>query len=605
MIKDFRFEPIVSSADSFLHQPVTAILSLVLLLTAAYNGNAQSSNLVLENIHKELFEGELYHSTLSDSAILARAHWAKKQVKDTLSASLVAEIHNIYGGILRHRNNYSKSLECYKTSNSLNEKYGFHYREYVNLGHLLWYIGDRKTARAYYERQIIHYRDSLAEGSPSRLNGMAWGTLHVGRSILADSAERAVTLIRKAIDLWELAGEENRESGAIAYAYSLLAEQSFRNRDLVKLRPLIDSMSFWSKLENVNDGRLELYRAELYLLEGKVDSALHAVNYSLDSTYLTNLEKAYKIKSEVMVKMGNYKEALELKNMSDSIEAIGRDHFGSIAYYREQESLNEIRFLQQLERKEQEKQRTNLLFGAGFLGLLSLGLFARVRLINRSKKMIAKERDRSENLLLNILPEEVAKELKENGQAEAREYDHATILFTDFKQFTEKSELLTAKELVEEINVVFKAFDGICEKFGIEKIKTIGDSFMAAGGLPVPDELSTRNSVLAALEMQAFIENRHSELNIQGKQSFKMRVGLHTGPVIAGIVGVKKFQYDIWGDTVNTASRMESHGGVGMVNISQATYDLIKGDSQFKFEHRGKIEAKGKGEVDMYFVNLA
>ena len=152
--------------------------------------------------------------------------------------------------------------------------------------------------------------------------------------------------------------------------------------------------------------------------------------------------------------------------------------------------------------------------------------------------------------------------------------------------------------LVREID----AFDGIMGKYGIEKIKTIGDSYMAAGGLPVPTEGSVKNTVMAALEMQRFISMRKVEMDAIGKHAFQMRLGIHTGPIVAGIVGVKKFQYDIWGDTVNTASRMESKGEGGKVNISKTTYDLLKDDKSFAFEIRGKIEAKGKGEIEMYFV---
>jgi class 3 adenylate cyclase len=252
---------------------------------------------------------------------------------------------------------------------------------------------------------------------------------------------------------------------------------------------------------------------------------------------------------------------------------------------------------------ERVRRGRNLLTGGGLLVLLlATGLWSRLRYVRKSRAIIAKERDRSENLLLNILPAEIAEELKDKGHADARDYDMVSILFTDFKEFTQTAEKMSATELVAEINVCFKEFDAIVAKYGIEKIKTIGDAYMAAGSLPVPDERAAYNTVMAALEMSEFIVARKALREAEGKIGFEMRVGIHTGPVVAGIVGVKKFQYDIWGDTVNTASRMESHGEVGKVNISGTTYALVRSEPPFRFEPRGKIDVKGKGEVEMYFV---
>ena len=177
-------------------------------------------------------------------------------------------------------------------------------------------------------------------------------------------------------------------------------------------------------------------------------------------------------------------------------------------------------------------------------------------------------------------------------------------MFTDFKDFTRVSETVSAEMLVEELHTCFSAFDSILQKHNIEKIKTIGDSYMAAGGLPVSSKESTKNSVLAALEMQSFIEANRTQRASENKAAFQMRAGIHTGVVVAGIVGVKKFHYDIWGDAVNTASRMESSGAVGCVNISETTYELIKDEPMFKFQCRGKVQTKGKGEMGMYFVSL-
>ena len=254
----------------------------------------------------------------------------------------------------------------------------------------------------------------------------------------------------------------------------------------------------------------------------------------------------------------------------------------------------------------EELRRRNLQRNAFIGGFVLMLALAGTFLFQRNR--INKERRRSEELLLNILPEEVADELKEKGEAQARHFDTATILFTDFKGFTQLSEKVTPAELVAELNTCFKAFDAIMGKYRIEKIKTIGDAYMAAGGLPDPKHGSPADVVRAALEMQDFMKAHKVEREAQGKPCFEMRVGIHTGPVVAGIVGVKKFQYDIWGDTVNTAARMESSGEVGKVNISEATYALVKdastplGETAFTFAPRGKVQAKGKGDLEMYFV---
>ncbi len=218
----------------------------------------------------------------------------------------------------------------------------------------------------------------------------------------------------------------------------------------------------------------------------------------------------------------------------------------------------------------------------------------------KEKNEANKQRQRSDELLLNILPQEVAEELKSKGEAESKLIDNVTVLFTDFKGFTAMSEQLTAKELVRDIHECFSAFDHIMEKYGMEKIKTIGDAYMASGGLPTVNETHATDAVNAAIEILQFIEDGKALKIAKDLPYFDIRIGVHTGPVVAGIVGVKKFAYDIWGDTVNTASRMESSGEAGKVNISGTTYELVK--DQFIFTHRGKIQAKGKGELDMYYV---
>ncbi|MEZ5017106.1 MAG: adenylate/guanylate cyclase domain-containing protein [Flavipsychrobacter sp.] len=212
-------------------------------------------------------------------------------------------------------------------------------------------------------------------------------------------------------------------------------------------------------------------------------------------------------------------------------------------------------------------------------------------------KEIVEEKKKSDDLLLNILPSEVADELKENGTTKAKHFDHVTVIFTDFVDFTKTGSRLSPEELVNELDTCFKAFDEICAKYHIEKIKTIGDAYMAVCGLPTAVADHAINTVQAALEIKAFIADRRKH---SPDTSFRIRIGIHSGDVVAGIVGIKKFAYDIWGDTVNTAARMESYSEPDQINISEHTYELVK--DQFNCTSRGNIEVKGKGAIAMYFV---
>jgi class 3 adenylate cyclase/Tfp pilus assembly protein PilF len=221
-------------------------------------------------------------------------------------------------------------------------------------------------------------------------------------------------------------------------------------------------------------------------------------------------------------------------------------------------------------------------------------------LLTTQNEIIESERKKSDALLLNILPVETAEELKEKGFAEARTFESVTVMFTDFKDFTKVAEMLDAKSLVKEIDSVFKKFDEIITNHNIEKIKTIGDAYMAAAGLPIENKTHATDMVMAALEILNTIEEIKLDRKNNGLPFFEIRIGIHTGPVVAGIVGTKKFAYDIWGDAVNVASRMESSGEAGKINISGSTYALIK--DQFICDYRGKVTAKNKGEIDMYFV---
>jgi len=234
------------------------------------------------------------------------------------------------------------------------------------------------------------------------------------------------------------------------------------------------------------------------------------------------------------------------------------------------------------------------------IGMLAFGLFRRNNYIQKTKKIIEEERNRSDSLLLNILPEETAQELKINGKVEAKRFESVTVLFTDFKDFTKYSESLAPEKLVKSIDFYFSRFDEIIEKYDLEKIKIVGDSFMCAGGLPFPTVDHALKVTLAAFEIMQFVEDTKL-INNSEIVHFDVRIGINTGPVVAGVVGTKKFAYDIWGDTVNVASRMETSSKEGKINVTENTYLLIK--NYFDCEFRGQIEVKNKGTMKMYFVN--
>jgi adenylate cyclase len=222
------------------------------------------------------------------------------------------------------------------------------------------------------------------------------------------------------------------------------------------------------------------------------------------------------------------------------------------------------------------------------------------QIINKRTEDLVIEKEKSEALLANVLPKNTASEIMSKGKATKIKYNFVTVLFSDIQGFTKIAEEMNPEVLIDELDKFFFYFDSVVEKYGIEKIKTIGDAYMCAGGIPEKNRTNPVEVILAALEMQLYMKNLKETSELEGMKYWDIRIGIHTGTVVAGVVGQKKLSYDIWGDTVNTASRMESSGEAGKINISGTTYEFVK--DFFTCDYRGKMPVKYKGELEMYFV---
>ena len=220
--------------------------------------------------------------------------------------------------------------------------------------------------------------------------------------------------------------------------------------------------------------------------------------------------------------------------------------------------------------------------------------------LDEARRTLEAEKGKSDELLRNILPDKIAEELKRGNRVEPRYHAAATIMFTDFEGFTRFAESTEPRVLIDELNQYFTAFDEIVGRHNLEKLKTIGDAYMCAGGLPEENRSHPVDACLAALEIQDFMARTNRRRESMGLTPWPLRIGIHTGPVMAGVVGKMKFTYDIWGDAVNIAALMESNGEAGRITLSESTYHRVK--ERFETEPRGKIEVKHKGRLDTYFL---
>ncbi len=363
-------------------------------------------------------------------------------------------------------------------------------------------------------------------------------------------------------------------------------------------------------------GRPYAFISKAYLKNNEIEKAIYyaEMGFQMGKKWFDQItiSDAASTLTDAYAILGNYRKAYfylhELTSLKDSVfQGSAKQKVAEMqSNFDSEKKINEQKITREKDKEiaQQQIQKEKILrnsFVVGtFLSMLFLVvLWNRFNLkrsanlaLEEKNTIISQEKERSDHLLLNILPSGVAEELKQKGQAVAKQFENVTVLFTDFVNFTGISEQMTPTELVQELHRFFTAFDAIIESNGLEKIKTIGDAYLAVSGLPNETWNHAQRVTQAAIEIADFIATHGGK--------FQIRIGIHSGPVVAGIVGVKKYAYDIWGDTVNTAARMEQKSEAGKINISGATYALIKND--FSCIHRGKISAKNKGEIDMYFV---
>ncbi len=527
----------------------------------------------------------------------------------------ISSILNNIGGVYYYLGNYLEALNYYKQAIVVQEELKdmkMTAGTSQNIGAIYSQVEDYPNALKYFRKSYLIYKNSTDLKAISQ-NLNASGIVYIKLSNYPKALKNLNQALENAnqINDKQLKIEILSSLGELFFKQSNLERALFNYNLSLKYASEINSLQYISIAEvalgkilnNLGKNKQAITKCLKGYSTAQKIGAISVKKEACDCLY-----KAYKSSQNDKLalhfyeKSINFKDSLksgETSNKMMNMEFQRQQLLDSISHVNKEHAV-EIKHKEEVQKKE--TQRNIIIISLGFIVLVALGLWNRLNYTRKSKIALKIEKDLSEELLLNILPEEIAQELKEKGFVNARDFNLVSILFSDFKSFTQTAEKMSPQNLVEEINTCFKAFDLITEKYKIEKIKTIGDSYMAAGGIPKPDKQSLTNIVLAGLEMQDFMSKRKINNESNNNPAFEMRLGIHAGPIVAGIVGIKKFQYDVWGDTVNTASRIESNGIVGKVNISESLYDLIKDDESFVFQYRGNIHAKGKGEIKMYFV---
>lgn len=470
----------------------------------------------------------------------------------------IADVYSIMGDFSNSQNYYSKAIENLRKENEEPNLLG---TALLNAGDDAFLNDQFDIALSYFEEAgIIYERINFKIGIAYNLGNIGMVYAEQGKDALAEkNINEAILILEEIKDYYPV-------SVYLTYMSEIYANKQAWEQALAYAKRSLDLAMQYGLKDQISQAYLQL--SELYTLRGMTDESYE--NYKNHIVYRDSVT--------------NISAVQEMANLRTNFEV--------------SQKQTEVNLLDQQKRNQ---QLISLATGIGLLLIvvIAIGLYRRNNFINKSKRLVEKEKERSDLLLLNILPEQTAEELKDKGKVKAKRFESVSVMFTDFKGFTSYSDKLTPEELVDSIDFYYSKFDDIIEKHGLEKIKTVGDAYMCAGGLPFPSKDHPFQMVEAALEIAEFV-NESKKADPDAMTRFDIRIGINTGPVVAGVVGKKKFAYDIWGDTVNIASRMESNSEPGKVNISDNTYKIIK--DQYKCTYRGEIEAKNKGMMKMYFV---
>lgn len=552
-----------------------------LVLVAFYKSSTTDAYAAMGDFNKSM---AIYHQLLT------------KAGNDTVLNLKTGFVYNLIGIAYLRQSNFPEALKNLLTALKIRETYG----DVKGVSYTQNNLGILHYKQSNYPESLKFYFPSLKiREQLSDTIGMAISNNNIATAYQGlKQYDKALSYFDVCMKLHAKIGDSSGINLALMNIGLIYKEKGMYDKALDYYNKSLPGLE---DLENKTDANGNI--AEIYFLLGNQKLAGEFAHKTLELALQTGnydaIQSSYATLSDIDSANGNYKSALEhykkavIYNDSIFNEANTKKLVQTQMQYDFDKQVTATK-------AEQEKKdfRQRIIRNSIIVALAGTLVFLAVVYIQRNK--IAKARKRSDELLLNILPEETAEELKATGTAIAKDFTQVTVMFTDFKNFTSISEKLTAQELVNEINYCYSAFDLITAKHKIEKIKTIGDSYMCAGGLPVANNTNAVDTLNAALEIRDFMLAEKQKRDAAGKPFFEIRIGCHTGTVVAGIVGIRKFAYDIWGDTVNIASRMESAGEPGKVNISGATYQLVT--TIFNCSYRGQIPVKNKGDIAMYFV---